>query len=149
MKNYTLKFSEHLSRKGLKLTPERKKILNGIFSSHKHFDTETLYEALRSKGENISRATIYRTLPLLLESGLVREAVRYKDRVSYEHVFGHGNHGHMICVKCGRVIEFQDDGIEKLRDSISQKHNFKPKEHRFSIRGYCNKCIKRMKINEC
>ncbi|GAG53227.1 unnamed protein product, partial [marine sediment metagenome] len=106
MEDYIVKFDEHLAQKGLKFTPARRTILKGAFSSHKHFDTDTLYEKLRAKGENISRATIYRTLPLLAESGLVKETLRCQGKVSYEHIFGHEHHDHMVCIKCGKVIEF-------------------------------------------
>lgn len=145
MKSHTKKFKEYLAENGLKFTPERKTVLRTVFSSHTHFDIETLYERLHNKGENISRATIYRTLPLLVESGLVRETLRCQDKVSYEHIFGHEHHDHMICIKCGKVIEFKDNRIKKLRNSISSKNNFQPEEHRFGIRGYCEKCRRKEK----
>ncbi len=143
MKNYTDKFKAQLTLKGLRFTPERRVILKEVFSSHKHFDTETLYEKLRQKGENISRATIYRTLPLLIDSGLVKETLHSKDKINYEHIFGHEHHDHMICMKCGRVIEFKDDRIEKLQDALCKKYSFQSREHRLGIKGYCRQCKNR------
>jgi Fur family ferric uptake transcriptional regulator len=110
------KFSKFLEGRGLKFTLERKDILAAISSFHKHFDIEELYEKLRKQGKHLSRATIYRTLPLLVESDLIRETFRCQERVSYEHIFGHKHHDHMVCIKCGRIIEFRSEEIEKLQE---------------------------------
>ena len=135
------KFKNYLKSKGLKFTPERQTILEGVFSLHNHFDVEEIFEKIRKRGEYISRATIYRTIPLLVESGLMREALRCHDKVHYEHIFGHGHHDHLVCVKCGRIIEFKYDKIETLQDAICKKYDFRPIEHRLGIRGYCKKCL--------
>jgi Fur family ferric uptake transcriptional regulator len=133
-------FESHLKARGLKLTPQRKAILEEVFASHKHFDIEELFASLRNKGKRISRATIYRTLPLLVESNLIKEAFRCQEKVSYEHIFGHNHHDHMICIRCGRVIEFREERIEKLQEEVCQQYDFKPTEHRLGIRGYCKRC---------
>lgn len=140
MNTYQDRFREYLKKEKLKFTPERKTILGGVFSLHKHFDVDDLYDELRKKNKRISRASIYRTLPLLVKSDLINETLRCQGRVSYEHVFGHGHHDHMVCIKCGRVIEFRNEKIEELRDVICKKYRFKPVEHRLGIRGYCKKC---------
>ena len=134
------RFSNFLKERGLKFTPERKIILEGVFSLHKHFDTEELYGKLRKQGKHLSRATIYRTLPLLVESDLIRETLRCQGRISYEHIFGHKHHDHMICIKCGRIVEFRSEGIEKFREAICKKYGFKAVEHRLGIKGYCKRC---------
>ena len=133
-------FRDFLRKKKLKFTPERRQILTVVFSLHGHFDVDSLYEVLRRQDRRISRATIYRTLPLLIKSGLVRETMRCQGRISYEHVFGHQHHDHLLCVKCGKVIEFHSDRLENLQNRICQKYKFKPLEHRLGIRGYCQKC---------
>jgi Fur family transcriptional regulator, ferric uptake regulator len=133
-------FGKYIKDKGLKLTPERRIILDEVFSTHEHFDVEMLFERLNAKGERISRATIYRTLPLLLDSKLICEAIRCKDRVYYEHIYGHKHHSHLVCIKCGKVIEFEDDKIEEEKNRICKKYNFKPIEYRFGVRGYCKDC---------
>jgi Fur family ferric uptake transcriptional regulator len=134
------RFSEFLKERGLKFTLERKAILAAIFSFHKHFDIEELYEKLRKQGEHLSRATIYRTLPLLIESDLINETLRCQGRISYEHTFGHKHHDHMVCIKCGRIIEFRSEEIEKLQEGMCKKYGFKPLEHRLGIKGYCKSC---------
>ena len=140
MINYIDKFKNYLVLKDLKFTPERKDVLKEIFSCHKHFDIETLYEKLRRKGKNISQATIYRTLPLLVDSGLIRETLRCQGKLNYEQVFGHEHHDHMVCIKCGRIIEFKDDKLERLQSSLCRKYGFKSLEHKLGIKGYCKQC---------
>jgi Fur family ferric uptake transcriptional regulator len=139
------KFRDYLKKKGLKFTPERELILKEVFSLHKHFDVEALFGILRKKDRTISRATIYRTLPLLIESGLIREALRCRDRVYYELIFGHPHHDHLLCIGCGKVIEFRNERLEKLQKEVCKKYGFKPIEHRLGIKGYCKKCQKKMR----
>ena len=134
------KFRNFLKSRGLKMTPERRIILEGVFSLHEHFDIEKLYRKLEKKRKNISRATIYRTIPFLIESGLIKEVMRHQNKAQYEQVFGHEHHDHLVCVKCGRVIEFRNDKIEKLQDEICKRFRFSPEEHRLRISGYCQKC---------
>ena len=138
------KFNSYLKSKGLKFTPERKIILQEVFSLRKHFNADQLFEKLHKKNKQISRATVYRTLPLLVESGLIIETLRCQGKVSYEQIFGHKHHGHLVCIKCGRIIEFRDERIERLQEEVCKKHNFKPVEHRLGIRGYCSECLARM-----
>jgi Fur family ferric uptake transcriptional regulator len=133
-------FKAFLKFRGLKCTPERRRILDAVFSLEGHFDVEELYGLLREKRSGISRATIYRTIPLLIESGMIREALRCRKNVRYEHIFGHKHHDHMVCVGCGKVIEFKDDKIEELQDRMCRLYGFTPIEHRLGIRGYCKKC---------
>ncbi len=86
--------------------------------------------------------TIYRFIPLLLESGMVKEAVRCRGHFTYEHIYGHQHHDHLVCVKCGRVYEFRNEEIERLQDEVCKKFNFQPLEHRLGIRGICAECRK-------
>jgi len=90
-------------------------------------------------------ATVYRTIPLFVESGFIKEILQYQNTATYEHILGHKHHDHMLCVKCGKVIEFRDDRIEKLQDEVCKKYNFKSVEHRLGIRGYCRQCQKKIK----
>jgi Fur family ferric uptake transcriptional regulator len=133
-------FRKYLRGKGLRLTAERKEILQEIFSTHEHFDVEDLYDRLKQKSMNISRSTIYRAIPLLLDSGLIIEAMRCREHIYYEHIYGHKHHFHLVCIKCGKIIEFKDEVIKKEKEKICNKYNFKPTEYRFGIKGYCEDC---------
>ena len=139
------KFEEFLKLKELKYTSERKLILKAIFSFHKHFDVEELFEKLREQGNHISRATIYRTIPLLLQSGLITEALHCQDKTSYENIFNKKHHDHLVCTNCGKIIEFYNEKIEKLQEEVCRQHNFVPIEHRLGIKGYCEDCYKKIK----
>ena len=134
------KFRDYLKEKGLKFTPERETVLREIFSLHKHFDVDEIYLKVHKKDKRLSRATIYRTLPLLVESGLIVETFRCLGKGSYEHIFGHPHHDHMVCIKCGKIIEFSNKKIERLQEEVCKKYGFKSIEHRLGIKGYCRKC---------
>jgi len=138
-------FKNYLKQRGLKFTPERRFILEGISSLFGHFDVEKLYDRLRQGEERISLATIYRTIPHLIGSGLIKEVMRCKDRPQYERAFGYPHHDHLICIKCGKIIEFKEDGIESLQNKVCRRFAFKPIEHRLGIRGYCRSCQSRVK----
>jgi Fur family ferric uptake transcriptional regulator len=137
-------FKKYLVGKGLKFTPERVKILEEVFSRHDHFDVEDIFQAFHDRGENISRATIYRTLPLMVESGLVQEAMRCGERICYEHIYGHRSHGHLVCLGCGRIIEFENNELEDIKKEVCGRYGFKPVEFRFGIKGYCKDCQKKL-----
>ena len=140
MLSYNNKFREYLKKGNLKFTPERKFIIDAIFTLHKHFNTDQLYEWIHPKHKNISRATIYRTLPLLVDSGLIRETLRCQGRASYEHIFGHNHHDHLLCIGCGKIIEFMEPKIEKLQKAVCRKFSFHAIDHKLGIKGYCEKC---------
>ena len=145
MNSYLDKFKNYLKEKGMKLTPERKAILEGVFSLHKHFDVDELYDELKKEKKRISLASIYRTLPILIKSDLINETLRCQGKVSYELIFGHKHHDHMVCINCGKIIEFRNEKIEELQNMVCRNHSFKPIEHRLGIRGYCKECQKKIK----
>lgn len=112
-----------------------------IFDSHKHFDAEELVADLRALGARVSRATVYRTLRLLVEAGLLRE-LRLSTRTAYEHGYGYPSHDHLHCTGCQRIVEFSNDQIRRIREEISREHGFLAGEHRFIIEGTCPACLK-------
>ncbi|MBU0568651.1 transcriptional repressor [bacterium] len=134
------KFRDYLKEKRLKFTPERQVVLKEVFSLQGHFDVEDIFVRLKGKGRFISRATIYRTFPLLLSSGLIKEAVGYQNRTCFERAFGHDHHDHLVCLKCGAIIEFKDEKIKEAQDTICKRYEFTQIEHKLGIKGYCKKC---------
>lgn len=145
MVNAEQKFEEFLKSKELKDSSERKLILRSVLSFNKHFNADDLFERLRKQNNHVSRATIYRTIPLLLQSGLISEALQCQDKKSYEVAFQKEHHDHLLCVKCGKTIEFYNEGIEKLQNEVCRKYNFTPLEHKLGIKGYCKNCYKKIK----
>ncbi len=131
-------FADQLRAKGLKNTPERLEVLRTIFSRHAHFAIEDIVAEMRRRGRPASRATIYRTLSLLAEGGMIREAVRGNGYTHYEHVREH--HDHLLCVHCGAVVEFVSAEIERIQDEICRRHVFTPLSHSHQINGLCARC---------
>ena len=135
-------FQDYLQSQGLKTTRERQAIAREVLVIREHFDPEVLQSRLRRKGTRVSRATIYRTLDHLINSGLVRKTSLDLEHKSafYENTIARRHHEHMVCIGCGAVIEFMSDEIESLQDEICDHHRFKPVRHTHQIMGYCRKC---------
>lgn len=133
-------FRRFLNKKGLKFTKERETILDKVFAFHSHFDPEELLISMRSRNIRVSRASIYRTLPLLLESGLIEQVEKNDKHAHYEHTFGHRHHDHLICLKCGNVTEVFSPKLESIQDELCRKHQFTGIKHTLEIKGYCNNC---------
>jgi Fur family ferric uptake transcriptional regulator len=136
-------FQNFLGEKGLKLTKERTAVLKEVFSFHDHFDPEHLYLRIKDSGSKASRASVYRTLSLLVESGLVEKVTRTEKGNVYEHTFGHTHHDHMICDLCGSITEFYSEKLENLQKEICLANDFDGRSHTLEIRGYCSECKKR------
>jgi len=133
-------FKNFLAKQRLKFTPQRKVVLETVFAIHRHFDAEDLVEILRREDKRISRATVYRTLDLLVKCGLVRAMELGEARKTYEHILGHKHHDHLICTGCGRTIEFDDGLIESLQQKVCDHLNFKAQTHSLRIFGVCEHC---------
>lgn len=134
--------AEFLRTEGLKLTNQRRSIIKEIFSSHDHFDAEELFKRMKEKGWKASRASIYRTLKVLVELGFLRIIDVGKKCSVYEHIYGHSHHEHLICIGCGKIMEFSSEEMERLQDTICDQYRFKPSFHRLQIYGYCEECIR-------
>jgi len=133
-------FRSYLAQRGLRYTSQRRAVLAEVVGRIGHFDADELYEAFRAARRDVSRATVYRTLGHLGECGLVKELLQARGRARYETVYGIDHHDHMVCVRCGKVMEFCDERIEELQRRICRRHRFKPVEHRMAIRGVCRQC---------
>lgn len=134
------RFQEFIAEKGLKSTRERKEIVDAIMETTGHFDPEELYNRLRACGSKVSRASVYRTIPLLIESGFIEEVERVDKHSHYERVIGTPHHDHMICTRCGKVIEFYSPTLEMLQDELCTKENFRKVRHHLEILGICAGC---------
>jgi Fur family ferric uptake transcriptional regulator len=133
-------FRRHLQACGLRLTRDRRAIVEQIFAMHEHFTIDDLFVELHLQGVRLSKTTLYRNLPLLIESGLIRRVPDESTNARYEHVLGHPHHDHLICLGCRREIEFSSDQIETAQDEVCQEFEFQPVRHRLGIWGYCQDC---------
>jgi Fur family ferric uptake transcriptional regulator len=135
-------FHEHLRRARLKRTAQRDLILDVFLNTEGHMSSEELYTIVKAKDPTVGFTTVYRTLKLLKESGLARELESYDGRTLYEHDYKHSHHDHLICIRCGALIEFYSEEIEKMQDEITRKYRFKPLHHSHRIFGFCAACQK-------
>lgn len=134
---------QFLGEKQLRVTAQRQAIIDTVFNTDQHFTAEQLLDWSRQRDRSVSRATVYRTLPLLTESGLVREMDFGKDCKFYDPNYAdHPNHSHIICQDCEKIVEFESEKIEKLEDEISHKLGFAVKTQRLQITGSCEELKK-------
>ena len=140
MEEYADIFRKYLDKQGLKFTQPRRYILDEVFQMHTHFNAEELYDRIRSKTNEISLATVYRTIPLLLEAGLVQRADRSEGRERYEHIFGHPKHIHWVCRNCGALLETDLNTLYPALAKQAKDLKFKPEDIDLSVKGLCCKC---------
>ena len=141
-------FRQYLRSKGLRVTPERERICREVYATTVHFDAEDLIHRLRAASKRVSRATVYRTLEVLEECGLVKKIHQTDKRSHYEKSLGLEHHDHLFCDACGKVIEFKVDEIERLQDDVCDRYGFHPRRHSLQIYGLCRECaVRRAKEN--
>lgn len=134
-------FRRYLREQRLPVTHQREAVAEVVFSTSGHLSVEEIENTLRKAGNRIGKATVYRTLDLLVRSRLVVEHdfgegfKRYENRLSQDPV-----HEHLICLECGKVIEFQSWEVQDVRARITAKHGFKSTRHRLEIYGLCREC---------
>lgn len=130
---------EFLSSKGLRRTKQRDVIIEAAFGTKEHFNAEELHEMTRKIDRSISRATVYRTLSLLVECKLLHEIDLGRDQTYYDPNFlDKPEHNHLICADCDRVVEFEDDHIALLEDCITKRLGFSPASKSIRIVAKCD-----------
>jgi len=134
------RFRSYLRRRNLRMTPERRSVLEVILSREGHFDAEELLTFLKRRNRRVSRATLYRTLDHLREAGLVRMHRFGPGQALFEHNYGRQHHDHMVCNRCQRVIEFVNEDIERLQEEMCTLHGFHSTSHVMQIFGICRDC---------
>ena len=136
-------FKDTLQREGLRLTSQRIAILEDILASEEHRECDDILFSLRSNQISVSRATVYRTLEILEKGGFVRKMNIGDGRFRYENKLPKPHHDHMICLECGRIIEFVDDEIERRQDLMCAERGFKLIRHIHQLFGICRNCQER------
>ena len=134
-------FRRYLRQQNLPVTQQREVVADVVFNSSEHLSVEDIEAQLRTRGERIGKATIYRTMEILVRSGLVVEHDFGEGFKRYEHLFGHQpEHEHLICTHCGHVTEFQRPEIGRIEEEVARQHGFLPTRHRLEIYGLCASC---------
>ncbi len=127
----------------LPVTRQREVIAELVFASEEHLSVEAIRRALRERDERVGVATVYRTLELLVSAGLVRAHEFGEGFRRFEPAAAQGDHEHLICVRCGRVVEFANERLERMLPIIADEHAFLHQRHRVEIFGTCRECRQR------
>jgi Fur family transcriptional regulator, ferric uptake regulator len=142
-------FDTYISQLGLRQTKQRKAILDAVLNLGSHVDAETIALEARKIDTSIGIATVYRTLQLMTEAGLLVERNFSKDRTQFEFAdSADHHHDHLICTKCGAILEFMNESIEKLQIEVAKKLGFTLRHHRMELYGDCNNsesCVRQRK----
>ncbi len=138
-----------LAQKHLKLTKQRAVILDA-FLKNDHITAEGLYQQLSQTNVHFGIATIYRTLNLLCELGIGEERNFGDDKVTFDNILHKKHHDHLICQKCGKIVEFECPDIEKLQEEMAEKCGFVLQTHKLELYGVCKdteKCLDRKGVS--
>jgi Fur family ferric uptake transcriptional regulator len=129
-----------MSERQLPLTPQRLAVADVLFSSGRHLSAEQLIDALAKRGLKVGTATVYRTIDVLLESGLIEERDRGEGFRRFEPTRDLPHHEQLLCTTCGRVEEFRDAALERVTRRVADSHGFERERHRLVIYGTCGDC---------
>jgi len=133
-------FEQALRERGLKSTSQRDDIARVFFAAEQHLSIEQLYTAVRRVNPRVGYATVYRTLKLLKECGLAAERHFDDGQARYEPVEGEAQHDHIICERCGKIVEFASHELERLEERIGRFLGFVVSRHRMELYGICADC---------
>ncbi len=133
-------FLDYLRKKGLNMTPQRATIVEAFLETEGHFSSEQFYAKVRLADAAIGQATVYRTLKLLVDSGLAEAFHSGEGAALYEHRYGHAHHDHLICLGCGIKVEIVDPEIERRQEQLARQQGFELTSHNMILYGHCPKC---------
>lgn len=133
--------SQALRERGYRLTPQRLIIAEAVEKERQHFSAEEVFAEVRRSYPHLNISTVYRTLDLLAELGLVTQTDLGEGRVQY-HGIGHSQHHHLVCQNCGQCLELDDSLLKPLERSILEAYGFRPQIAHFAIFGLCQACQK-------
>ncbi|MBW1877833.1 MAG: transcriptional repressor [Deltaproteobacteria bacterium] len=131
------RFRSYLLRNGLKYTRQRQAIAEVFYRGNKHLSLQELLDLAREREASIGYATVYRTMKLLAEGGLAVEHQFADGQARYEPAEEGEHHDHIICLRCGRIVEFEDPVIESRQNAIASREGFRVSSHKLEIYGEC------------
>jgi Fur family ferric uptake transcriptional regulator len=130
--------TDYLDHHALKHTKQREAILEVFLSVKGHIASEELYQRVREKHANIGYTTVYRTMKILCDAGLAME--RHFDDGVTRYEVEHEHHDHLVCVRCGKIVEFECGMIESTQNEIAVRYGFRVLRHRHELYGHCENC---------
>ena len=132
-------FLHYLGEHHHRVTGGRFRVFEGALQEPGHFDADGLYLKLRARGEKVSRATVYRTLDLLVEAGFLSKMLTETQAI-YELIRGRSHHDHLVCTACGGTLEVFSEALEKAQEELCAKHAFLATSHTLRVEGVCADC---------
>ncbi|HAS88457.1 MAG TPA: transcriptional repressor [Desulfovibrio sp.] len=135
-------FVDYLAGNGLSMTPQRKVIVETFWETEGHFSAEELLALVQKTVPEVGQATVYRTLKLLVDSGLAESHDFGCGVALYEHSYGHEHHDHLVCTRCQKKVEVVDESIEKRQEILARKNGYVLTNHRMMLFGLCPACQK-------
>lgn len=129
-----------MEQRGLRSTGQRRLIIDKLFETSEHVTIDQLLEAVRAVDSRVGYATVYRTMKLLAEGGLVHERKFGDGYTRYELADEQAHHDHLICLSCGKITEFEEPEIEELQDRIAARYGFVVQTHKHELYGTCAEC---------
>jgi Fur family ferric uptake transcriptional regulator len=140
-------FKTRISEEGLKATKQREEILNIFLNSSGHKSLAQIYAQVAKIDPKIGYITVYRTLKLLTRLGLANRRKFEDGEARYEPVSEGSHHDHLICLNCGKIIEFEDQTLEALQRGVAQRYRFKISHHLMELYGRCEECVRKKRTN--
>jgi len=131
--------TNYIEKNQLRKTPERFSILEMIYDTEGHFDAEQLYINIKNKNINVSRATVYNTLDILVACELVTKHQFGSNHAVYEKAYGSRQHDHLICMDCGKVFEFCDPRLHQIKKTAAELFEQRVRSHALTLYGNCQK----------
>ena len=141
------RFKTLISEEGLKSTRQRVEILDVFLNSTGHKNLTEIYTQVAKINSKIGYTTVYRTLKLLTRLGLATQRKFADGETRYESTSEGTHHDHLICLRCGKIIEFKEEAIESLQERIARRHGFKIFHHRMELYGYCDQCAHKKSLS--
>jgi len=136
-------FRRYLRDHNLPVTHQREAVAAAIFFAEDHVSVGDIERRLSGEREHVGKATIYRTIELLAKAGLLQEHDFGEGFRRYEPLAAQSHHEHLICVSCGKVVEFSSDRLERMNALIAEEHGFRHRHHRLEVYGVCGECQRR------
>ena len=140
LEHFRTLLQEHMVKRGLRSTDQRRLIVETFFQAPNHISIEELLSQVRAQDPKVGYATVYRTLKLLTECGVAFERKFGDGLTRYELADDASHHDHLICVDCGKIIEFEEPQIEELQERVAARYGFEIKSHKHEMYGSCADC---------
>lgn len=132
-----------MAKRGLRSTEQRRLIIDTFFQVAEHITIDQLLERVRERDPRIGYATVYRTMKMLADGGIVHERKFGDGFTRYELADEEAHHDHLICLECGKITEFEEPQIEVLQERVATKHGFEVQHHKHELYGTCAECLKK------